>query len=112
MIIYRVALIVSKSSADLRLYENLYPTNQVIVVLTSPTIPAGEDEASLERHNNQIRAEISKKGKKNQIVLTALIKQTFPICHKDITKSPCHSSEILMKYPFLKEVDQVCIVSI
>ena len=49
-----MALIVSKSSADLRLYENLYPTNQVIVVLTSPTIPAGEDEASLEGNGNDM----------------------------------------------------------
>ena len=80
--------------------SNVKPT-----VLTSPTIPAGEDETSFERHNNQIRAEISKKGKKNQTVLTALIKQTFPMRRKDITESLCHSSEILRKYPFLKEVD-------
>lgn len=76
-------------------------------VLPSPTIPAGEDETSFERHNNQIKAEFSKKGKRNQAVLTALIAQTFPMRRKDITESPCHSSEILVKYPFLKEGDQV-----
>lgn len=36
------------------------------------TVPGGEDEASFERRNYQIKAEISKKGKNNQAVLTAL----------------------------------------
>ena len=34
------------------------------------------------------------------------MKQTFAMCPKDITDNP-HSHELLRKYPFLKEVDQV-----
>ena len=54
------------------MYEILHPTYQVAggtssdikpTVLPSPTIPAGEDETSFERHNNQIKAEFSKKRK-------------------------------------------------
>lgn len=76
-------------------------------LLKPPEVPAGEDDISFQRHNNQIKAELSKKGKRNQSIINSLVKQTFSMRRKDITENPCHSSEVLKKYPFLKDVDQV-----
>ena len=62
---------------------------------------------SFQRHNNQIKAELSKKGRRNQNIINSLVKQTFAMRRKDITDNPSHSHAVLRKYPFLKEVDQV-----
>jgi hypothetical protein len=84
--------------------SNMKPSTSLLKPLEAP---AGEDDISFQRHNNQIRAELSKKGKINRSIVDNLVKQTFSMRRKDITENPCHSFEVLKKYSFLKEVDQL-----
>lgn len=75
--------------------------------MSTPTIPDGEDETSFTRHNKLIKSEMAKGGKKNSVVLSSLIKQSFAMRRRDILENTYHVHVILSKYPFLKEPSQV-----
>ena len=53
-------------------------------MLSTPDIPDGEDETSFARHNKQIKAEIAKGSRKNNVVLGSLIEQSFAMRRRDI----------------------------
>ena len=66
-----------------------------------PSVPAGEDEVSFQRHNRVLKAEFSKSRHNKQIV-SELMNVTFPMRRADILLSPCNINKILKKYPFLQ----------
>ena len=79
------------------------------MVLTIPDVPVGEDETSFTRHNKQIKSEMAKGHKKNNVVLDDLIAQSFAMRRRDILDNSYHVNVILEKYPFLRHPSQVCI---
>ena len=76
-------------------------------LLKPPEVPAGEDDISFQRHINQIKAELSKKRKKKSKYYQQPSKANLFDVSKRYHRNPCHSSEVLKKYPFLKDVDQI-----
>ena len=70
-------------------------------VMKLPSIPAGEDEVSFQRHNRVLKAEFSKTRHNKQIV-SELMNVTFSMRRADILQSPCDIIKILEKYPFLQ----------
>ena len=66
-----------------------------------PSVPAGEDEVSFQRHNCVLKAEFSKSRHNKQIV-SELMNVTFPMRRADILLSPCDINKILEKCPFLQ----------
>lgn len=77
-------------------------------ILKPPEIPPGEDETSFKRHNKVLQMEY-KKSKPNMAVVTSLMERTYAFRRADILANPSVITEILSKYPFLQNVEQVCI---
>ena len=73
-----------------------------IDLMKLPSVPAGEDKVSFQRHNCVLKAEFSKVRHNKQIV-SELMNVTFPMHSADILQSPCNINKILEKYPFLRK---------
>ena len=71
-------------------------------MLSTPDIPDGDYETSFARHNKQIKAEIAKGSRKNNVVLGSLIEQSFAMRHRDILENSFMSKLFLKSTPFLK----------
>lgn len=67
-----------------------------IDLMKLPSVPAGEDEVSFQRHNRVLKAEFSKSRHNKQIV-SELMNVTFPMRRADILQSPCDINKILEK---------------
>ena len=77
--------------------------------LSLPDVPQGEDETSFKRHNDAIRAEMAKRGKRNMSVIKELLNISYPMRRHDIKSDSSHVQITLQKYPFLKDPDLVII---
>lgn len=77
-------------------------------ILKPPEIPPGEDETLFKCHNKVLQMEY-KKSKPNMAVVTSLMERTYAFRRADILANPSVITEILSKYPFLLNVEQVCI---
>lgn len=75
--------------------------------LSSPTVPAGEDETSHERHNKALKNEW-KKRRPNQIIVNELMEQSFPLRWSDLHNNAYDLDTIFAKYPFVQSSEQVC----
>ncbi len=76
------------------------------LVMKPPEIPPGEDETSFKRHNKLLSIEY-KKSKPNMAVVTSLMERTYAYRRIDILENSTDINEILSKYPFLQNLDQV-----
>ena len=71
-------------------------------------VSLGEDEISFKRHNKVLIKEKSKSHPNSQVV-SDLMEKTFSIRRDDIVTNSCNITQLLTKYPFLSEENQVCI---
>ena len=60
-------------------------------------------------HHNKVLQMEYKKSKSNMAVVTSLMERTYAFRRADILANPSVKTEILSKYPFLQNVEQVCI---
>lgn len=78
----------------------------ITTIITPPSVPAGEDEISFKRHNKVLIKEKSKSHPNSQVV-SDLMEITFSIRRDDIVTISCNITQLLTKYPFLSEENQV-----
>ena len=71
-----------------------------------PLFTPGEDAVSLERHDNLLKAEFRKK-KRNDTVVSDLMKRTFPLRRQTILEKPMNFDSMFERFPFLQDTDQV-----
>ena len=69
-------------------------------------IPAGEDSTSFSRHNRLLLSE-SMKNHPNKAVVSEAMKLSFAMRRNDIVTSRPPIPELLEKYPFLGDMDEV-----
>lgn len=96
--------------------RNSKPTAQKspsIAWMQPPSIPLGEDECSFKRFSSQLRDE-AKRRKPRDEVTSKLMDATYAHRRKDILECPAAIPELLKKYPFLGNEDEVglCLLSL
>lgn len=80
-------------------------------LMESPPVPPGEDDTSCKRHNQVLLAE-SKKAKPNMQVVNSLMERTYAFRRRDVMSSEADVTQLLAKYPFMQNADQVLIYCI
>jgi len=66
-----------------------------------PSIPAGEDQTSFDRHNRVLQLQFSKSNR-NGAIIKELMDITYPMRRREIIETG-HLFDIKKKFPFLQE---------
>ena len=77
-----------------------------IAWMQPPPIPPGEDACSFDRFSSQLRDEAKRRKPRNEVT-TKLMEATYAQRRKDILECPAAIPELLKKYPFLGNEDEV-----
>ena len=72
-----------------------------------PSIPAGEDDTSFDRHNRVLQLQFTKsRAHRNAAVIKDLMDVSFPMRRREILEKG-HLFDIKKKFPFLQEPEHV-----
>ena len=78
-----------------------------IAWMQPPPVPMGEDKCSFDRFSSQLRDEAKRKKPRHEVT-SKLMEATYAQRRQDILESPAAIPELLKKYPFLGNEDEVC----
>ena len=77
-----------------------------IAWMQPPPIPPGEDGCSFDRFSSQLRDEAKRKKPRNEVT-SKLMEATYAQRKEEILECPSAIPELLKKYPFLGNEDEV-----